>query len=523
MLKTLRLSFSLRNTYRVNSILYSLKQVPLIKEILPDSLYRFGALKTLANLLSVIWELLSIFIWKILYFFTLVCGVGFFYEKAPGNEAFLHILFFLTLIGSYVNSNLFSSSQHKYYAIGLLRMNAREYSLVNYGYSLLKTILGFLPCTIFFGLEKGVPLWLCILIPFGVAGAKLVMAADSLRDYKKSGTLRSDGKVLKQTGILTGIFVALAYLLPAAGIVLPFELSALLWVLLIPAGLISLRYLLGFEYYREFNQELFSQMFDQMDTMKNATKTAGERSITADSTITSQKKGFEYLNELFIKRHQKILWRSSVRIGEACALIIAVILGYMFIDPSARPPIRELVLNTLPLFSFVMYMINRGTSFTTALFTNCDRSLLTYSFYKRPKEILQLFQIRLREIIKINAFPAIVIGTGLCLILAFSGGTENPLHYLVLMVTILSMSVFFSIHYLTLYYLLQPYTAGTEIKSGTYRIALALTYLVCYGLIQVRMPLMTFGLSCIGFCVIYSAVASILVYYFAPETFRIRI
>ena len=126
MLKTLRLSFSLRNTYRVNSILYSLKQVPLIKEILPDSLYRFGALKTLANLLSVIWEFFSIFIWKILYFFTLVCGVGFFYEKAPGNEAFLHILFFLTLIGSYVNINLFSSSQHKYYAIGLLRMIARE-------------------------------------------------------------------------------------------------------------------------------------------------------------------------------------------------------------------------------------------------------------------------------------------------------------------------------------------------------------------------------------------------------------
>lgn len=522
MLKTLRLSFSLRNTYRVNSILYSLKQVPLIKEILPDTLYQFGALKTLANLLSAVWEVISIFIWKILYFFTLVCGVAFFYEKAPSHEAFLHILFFLTLLGGYVNSNLFSSSRDKYYAIGLLRMNAREYSLVNYGYSLLKTILGFWPCTIFFGLGKGVPLWLCLLIPFGVAGAKLVMAADSLRDYKKNGTLRSDGKVLKQTGVLTGVLLALAYLLPAAGIVLPFELSALLWVLLIPAGLMGLRYIIRFEYYREFNKELFSQMFDQMDTMKNAAKTAGERSITADSTITSQKRGFEYLNELFIKRHQKILWKSSIRIGEICALIAAGVLGYMVIDPSARPGIQKLVLNMLPLFSFVMYMINRGTSFTTALFTNCDRSLLTYSFYKNPKGILRLFHIRLREIIKINAFPAIVIGTGLCLILAFSGGTENPLHYPVLMVTVLSMSVFFSIHYLTLYYLLQPYTAGTEIKSGTYRIALALTYLVCYGLIRVQMPLMTFGLSCIGFCVIYSAVASWLVYRFAPETFRIR-
>ena len=35
------------------------------------------------------------------------------------------------------------------------------------------------------------------------------------------------------------------------------------------------------------------------------------------------------------------------------------------------------------------------------------------------------------------------------------------------------MSMFFSVHYLTIYYLLQPYNAGTEMKSGTYRIVSA--------------------------------------------------
>lgn len=59
-----------------------------------------------------------------------------------------------------------------------------------------------------------------------------------------------------------------------------------------------------------------------------------------------------------------------------------------------------------------MYAINRGTGFTKALFMNCDHSLLTYSFYKQPKFILKLFQIRLREIIKVNLLPALVIGRG---------------------------------------------------------------------------------------------------------------
>ena len=39
MKRTLKIAFSLKNTYRVNTILYSLKQIPLIKSILPQELY----------------------------------------------------------------------------------------------------------------------------------------------------------------------------------------------------------------------------------------------------------------------------------------------------------------------------------------------------------------------------------------------------------------------------------------------------------------------------------------------------
>ena len=90
------------------------------------------------------------------------------------------------------------------------------------------------------------------------------------------------------------------------------------------------------------------------------------------------------------------------------------------------------------------------------------------------------------------------------------------------MVSVLFMSMFFSIHYLTAYYLLQPYTAGTEMKSGTYRIVMILTYLVCYAMMNLRLPILLFGVACIVFCVLYSILASILVYKFAPQTFRLR-
>ena len=88
-------------------------------------------------------------------------------------------------------------------------------------------------------------------------------------------------------------------------------------------------------------------------------------------------------------------------------------------------------------------------------------------------------------------------------------GTENPLNYVVLFVSILCMSLFFSIHYLTIYYLLQPYNAGTEMKSGMYQVILFVTYLVCFFLMQVRLPILDAALDCRGLfgCGMHSCVS----------------
>ncbi len=522
MYRTLRLSFSLKNTYRVNCILYALKQIPLVRRILPAALYGVRGLKVFANILSAIWELLSVFLGKFLYFILMVYGMGLLYRQVSADREFLHILLFLTATGSYMNTGLFNPSRDKYYAMILMRMNAREYTLVNYGYSILKVIVGFLPFAVLFGRMSGVPLWFCLLIPFSVAGSKLTVAAYSLWDYEKHGFVYNENVIQKHLWITTAALLALAYVLPAAGIVLPSAVSELILIAFIPAGLLSIRKLLSFTYYREMNQELLSQVTNQMDLVKQAARNASDKSISNDTSITSKRKGFEYLNELFMKRHRKILWRSTNRIAAVCCFLICGAVLALYLAPEAKEPVNELIMNWLPYFVFIMYAINRGTSFTKALFMNCDHSLLTYSFYKQPKSVLRLFQIRLREIVKVNAVPAAVIGAGLSLLLYVSGGTENPLNYAVLFVSILCMSVFFSIHYLTIYYLLQPYNAGTEIKSGTYQLIMSGTYFVCFFLMQVKMPILVFGVACILFCIAYSVVACILVYRFAPKTFRLR-
>lgn len=520
--KTLQISFSLKNTYRVNSILYSLKQIPLLKKLLPESLYKVRGLKIFANILSVIWEVVSAFLGKFLYLIIMVIGIGALYETIPKNQLFLHIIVFLTIIGAFTNTYMFNPTRDKYYAMILMRMNAKEYTLINYGYSILKVIIGFLPFTILLGLNQGIPLWQCILIPFFIAGLKIALASISLYHYEKTGEVNNENKLEKLGWIILIVLLAAAYGLPAIGLILPNIVVLVVMIASILAGVVTMQKIVGFSNYQEMYQIILAQSMNQMDQAKKVVREQSYKTISTDKGITSQRKGFEYLNELFIKRHQKILWKSSKRIAIVCFCILLGILLAFYLVPEIKQKTNQVLMTFLPYFVFIMYAINRGTNFTQALFMNCDHSLLTYSFYKQPKFVLKLFQIRLREIIKINLLPAAMIGVGLAVLLYASGGTDNPLNYGILIISILCMSMFFSVHYLTIYYLLQPYNISTEIKSGTYQLVLSATYLVCFFMMRWKMPIFLFGLMAIAFCVVYCVIACILIYRFAPKTFRLR-
>ncbi len=169
-----------------------------------------------------------------------------------------------------------------------------------------------------------------------------------------------------------------------------------------------------------------------------------------------------------------------------------------------------------------MYILNRGTTVTQAMFMNCDHSMLTYRIYRTPKVILGVFKERLKTLISLNLIPALLIGGGLTLLLYLSGGVTEPLNYVIIFVSILAMSIFFSVHYLVMYYLLQPYNVNTEMKSSTYSLVQGLTYFVCYFFIGEKLPTFYFGLATIIFSILYCIIALILVYNKAPKTFKLR-
>jgi len=147
---------------------------------------------------------------------------------------------------------------------------------------------------------------------------------------------------------------------------------------------------------------------------------------------------------------------------------------------------------------------------------------MTYSFFKTPESILKTFRVRLRTLVTYNLIPAAVLGLGLSLLMFMAGGVENPLEYVLVTGSIVMLSVFFSVHNLTLYYLLQPYDVSTDMKSHSYTMASTITYFICLILSQQKIPLTVYCGVCIAGTAVYFVAACVLVYRLAPRTFRLR-
>ena len=524
MFDTFLISFRLRMAYKVNSFLHGLKSLPIIRRLLPTALYDCQWLKWVAVVFAFLGEFFGMFIWRLVYFGLMFLAPLGLLEFADTTAGFCHLLVCLTCIGMIINNPLFDPTQDKYYAMFLMRMDARRYVVTDYGYYLLKLVIGFSVSTLLLGaLVLDIPVWLCLLMPLFVASGKLTASGLTLWHWKRKGTLVSGKKI---NGVKLAALAALligAYGPLVLGWALPLPVLYILLALFLVCGCISSVYVVRFDGYRKAYKEQFAEnsLLLGNQNLNAVTQETYHEKLELD-VGESHKTGCAYFHELFVRRHRKLLTRSAKRITLIAAAIMAVLCVLVTFVSGIDEGINEFLGNSLPTFLILMYWINRGRGLTEALFFNCDHSMLTYRFYRQPKVLLELFTARLKTLVVINLMPAAVIAAGLPLLLLLSGGTDQPVRYLVLPLSILAMSVFFSVHTLVLYYLLQPYNVGLESRSHAYSVVNALTYAVSYFSMNLELPTVIFGLCTIGFCVVYIAVALVLAYRLAPKTFKLR-
>ena len=523
MLNTIITSFKLKIAYIVNSLLYSIKQFPIIKHLLPDALYKSRALKIIASILGILLSIIKSLTKKMFYFALLIFLPAIILEDSA--NIFIHIYVCLTIIGGIMNDYISTPTRDKYYSVIIMKMNPKRFAISEYIIKGITQALAFIPFVLIFSMFAEIPLYIGLSLLLFLLEIKTISIYYNLLIFDKTKKFKAQTIYSKLEMIPVMLLLILAYTLPFINISINIPIYLIILAITTIISIISMIKIINYKNYNIF--------FKKTLTIENVR--AGD--ISANNQIEikqtkdsieyteikdSNKRGFAYFHDLFVSRHNKLLLKP---IKSQCIIIGIIVLIASIITiliPSVRETLNNMVMNYLPYFVFIMYSLNRGKALTTAMFMNCDHSMLTYSFYRSPKVILGVFKERLKTLISYNSLPALIIGVGLALILLISGGTDNNLNYLILIVSILSMSVFFSIHYLVMYYFLQPYNAATEVMSTTYNTVQTLTYIVCYFMIELELPTFYFGIATILFCITYSIISLIVAYFIAPKTFKLR-
>ncbi len=526
MLSTLYYLIVLKYCYLGNVALYYLKKIPFVKSNFKkdnDILSKFIAF--IISLIFISLKSLSTIVISVMIFYI----YPLFIMGETSTSAYLQTFILVTIVSSLFSTKIFSVSNDKLYAIKMLRINAKDYILIDYLFDIVKIIifyyLGYIILDYMYVipyLQNDLDITLyAILSGIIVILIKNIFTWINLRKYEKNKEI----KVSKINYLFALIIIFIAYISVYYSVIINIYILLAIIFILIFINFYAIKKIFEYnEFYKLFN-DLCSSGFNIVNIKEKRNeliKNNIKNQIDNDTNHITSKKGYDYFNEIFISRHKKILMKSAKKTFVILLAIFMFVTYSIINNKNLYFEINDFLIYHMPFFILIIYIINRGGVVIQAFFVNCDSSLLTYNFYRNPKTIVSIFIRRIKSLILINLLPVSVIAIFLPLLLFITGGTEKLYIYPLISLTVLSISIFFSIHYLIIYYIFQPYNSYLKMKNPIYNIIMIFTYMACFYIYSIRINVVLFCLVTILFTLLYTIIGIYVTYKLAPKTFKLK-
>ncbi len=521
MIRILGMNLKIDIAFSVNSFIYSLRKLPIFRDLFTDDIYKNKILKKIIGILGLILSFSRMFVMKGLYFLVIyfICSY-----ICPTDlvKSFIHVFFVFSIIGMFINNKLLIPGRKKYTSIVLFNMDACKYMRAIFWYNLFLIFISNTLLLVLFKAYINYSLLDIILLVVLTIFTRIVGEAFNIWFYKRYKYLWHNNTTL-YFSIL--IFLLLVSFLPFFNIFINKNIVLAFLGILFILSIIGLIYLYSVRDYKIIFKHLNTKAMVMSSNSSDYSRQEMLKVRNKDKDIDSRKikgrKGYDLFNTIFFERHREILYRSAKKYALVISVIVIVLAYFVVTDGDFAKVAHSFLDNHLAYFVIIMYFINRGSIITQAMFYNCDHAMLTYNFYREPDVILGLFKKRLMTVARVNFIPAIVVGLGIDIILYLSGGVFG-INYITSFLFIIILSVFFSVHHLVLYYLLQPYNKDMQVKKISYSVVSIATYFIAYSIRDLVMPSLLFSIIGIIGTVLYIVVAIWLVYKKAPYTFRLN-
>ncbi len=522
MIKQLKESLSIDTLYTTNSFIFLIRKLPILKDLITDDIYASKKIKQIIQKVVPLYLFLKLLVIKFFYYFVIFATSYYYFPKSL-IKTFYHELFFLTMLGMFINNKMLNTSKKKYFSLLLFHMDGTSYFRNTLWWNQIESLLLNTICIAFFNSLLLAPLKYTIVFVILIFAVRLIGEAGNIIFYKKYHYIWYSNTILYGSIMISFL---LFLLLPFINIYIPIKWLSTLTIFLVIISILAIKYLMKITDYKQIYQKL-SHIVDVMnskndkDYLKQAMVEVKNKDKKIDNRKLKGKKGYDYFNTIFFERHKEILIRSAKKYSFIGIGIYTVLVYLLFKNNSFSEVVENFFKTRSGWFVVIMYFVNRGAIVTQAMFFNCDHAMLSYNFYRTPTVILGLFKKRLLTIMKVNLLPASVIGVGN--IILFLLIKE---HNIVVIITnclfIITLSILFSIHYLVIYYLMQPFNKELEVKKASYSFVTLGTYIVCYEVANAKINSTLLSIGGIIFTIIYALISLRMVYKYAPKTFKLN-
>ena len=332
--KTIVKVLHLRSVVGYNSLVFALKKSPLIGKILPDRLYKMTFLKVIYWVSHVVREVFALFLTKmagisLVYLASLAVVSLYKAAERLGDMSVKYafgmfsLLFFLVyaFYGVVLNVKIFEKTTEKEYLVFMIRMNAKKLNNTLFAYDLARMLIGYLLIGIIPAVF-GVPVWCWLGIPVLAVFIKLFGAGLLAFRYRLKSRHH---KLLK--GTAAGDFLKLVLIIfpiPPVFIMITGGYYVPAYILLLISAALTVGGILGLNELIKAGPDLHRRALHDGEILEKETVRAAKantrsfKRIKAKGTVKDSKKGFKFLNALFVKRHFKMLVVKPI----VCAFII---------------------------------------------------------------------------------------------------------------------------------------------------------------------------------------------------------
>ncbi|MFC3746641.1 hypothetical protein [Paenibacillus sp. GCM10012306] len=535
MFRTINILLAIRISIMVNLLIYYNQKLPLIGKLIKDSFYENRNFKkvvsVIAILLTHLWGFMTSFAYVGILVYLPVASLGEGLTEEQSLRQFVHIFALISFVVASVSSvTVLEPKREKYVAVKLMRLSPTRYMKASLGYRYVTFLVYLLPAVLLFTTLVGAT------ITEGVLLTALVTLWRILAEYAHLKLFEKTGMVLVKQNVIVWSVIALGYAVAYLPLLInwvppteTFLLSLPAYLVIAAGGLLAAVKLARYSGYREAVDAAskrddpllnLGKMMSEAEKNSVRVKDGDYKAEREQQGKLESKRGHAYLNALFFVRHHSLI-RGPVnkRLAIIGALgVVGVILMVVFQELVQR--LNWGLEKIFPLLSFFMYFMTVGEKICKSMFYNCDLSMLRYGFYRNAA--YEHFRIRFGKVLGMNLSIAAALGVSVTAIAASAGGEWLSRELIMIWICVISLSVFFTVHHLFMYYIFQPYSTELNVKNPLYYLVNMAVSSACGVSIVLPTPGLLLTEIIFILTLIYLLVAFVLVRKYGFRTFRVK-